>query len=307
MTVEQVEPRGTRESTIEPEALRRAAARRPLKRVIGRLLYQSHLYKQLWHERGLIALFHRIDDRYPTNPMTCSTALFRETCDFLARYFRVVPLTELLERLSVGADISRRVAITFDDGYRDNFTFAAPELRKRGLPATFFISTNFIGTDHTAWWDAEQGICSEWMTWDDVRALHEQGFDLGSHTCTHVDCGQSDADRFSEIVGSKSRLEEEIGTAVKHFAFPYGAPNHMTEENRAIVRDAGFACCLAGHGGVVAPSDSAFRLCRVPINNLWHTSPYQFGFETTRMASRSRRGRSIRVERMPLQSARRTP
>ena len=286
VTVQPVETRVLPEFTLDEKELRRAAARRPIKRIAGRLLYQSNLYTRLWRGRALIAVFHRIDDRYPTNSITCSTRQFREFCDFFTRYFRVVSLTELLDRLTAGADISRRLAITFDDGYRDNFTFAAAELRKRGLPATFFVTTGFIGTEHTAWWDAGEGIRSEWMTWSEVRRLQEQGFDLGCHTATHADCGQiSLPEALLEIVGAKSRLESEINAPVRHFAFPYGSPMRMTEENRAIVQEAGFACCLSAHGGVVSVSDSPFRLCRVPINT-WYTSPYQFAFEAARMVSK---------------------
>jgi len=285
----------TTQDGIDPGQLRRAKARRPLKRVAGRLLYESHLSSPIWRDRALIALFHRIDDRHASNQITCSTTLFRQFCDFFARHFHVIPLTDLLARLAGGADISRQLAITFDDGYRDNFTFAAAELRKRGLPATFFLTTDFIGTDITPWWDAELGIRSEWMTWNDARALHGQGFDLGAHTCTHADCGcVSGTDAHREIHGAKARLEQELGAAVRHFAFPYGGPERMTEANRAIVQEAGFESCLAAHGGVVTPGDSPFRLCRVPVNS-WYTSPYQFGFEAVRMAMRSPRGSANRA------------
>lgn len=272
---------------MDAKRLRRAAARRPLKRIAGRVLYQSSLYTRIWRGRALIALFHRIDDRYPANSITCSSTQFREFCDFFSRYFHVVSLAELLRRLASGADISRMLAITFDDGYRDNFRFAAAELRERGLPATFFVTTGFIGTDHTAWWDAEEGIRSEWMSWKEIRTLHEQGFDLGCHTATHADCGRiRGVEAVAEILGAKSRLEEEIGAPVRHFAFPYGSPPRMTEANRAMVREAGFDCCLSAHGGVVVRSDNPFQLCRVPINK-WYTSPYHFAFEVARVAART--------------------
>ena len=278
--------RAQTDDTIDERRLRWAEARRPLKRVAGRLLYESQLYSPIWRDRAFIALFHRIDDRYPSSQITCTTTLFRQFCDFFARHFHVVSLTTLLERLATGADISRHLAITFDDGYRDNFTCAAAELRKRNLPATFFLTTDFIGTDVTPWWDVELGIRAEWMTWSDVRVLHAQGFELGVHTCTHADCGCiSGVDARREIAGAKARLEQEIGAPARHFAFPYGGPERMTEANRAIVREAGFESCFSAHGGIVAPGDSAFRLCRVPVN-AWYTSPYQFGFEAARMAMR---------------------
>jgi peptidoglycan/xylan/chitin deacetylase (PgdA/CDA1 family) len=216
--------------------------------------------------------------------MTCSHAQFGVCCDFFVRYFKVVTLSELLELLRQGADISRRLVITFDDGYRDNGDVAAVELRKRGLPACFFIPTGFVGTDQTAWWDEKRGIRSEWMSWEKVRGLSAEGFELGAHTVTHADCGQiAGADALREIAGSKTQLEAAIGTSVRHFAFPYGEDNRMTEENRSIVRGTGYSSCLAANGGTVRPSDDPFRLRRVPINS-WYLSPYQFGFETISIA-----------------------
>src|SRR5205085_1426273 len=83
-----------------------------------------------------VVFFHRIDDRYSEDPNTASIADFRAICLFLRRHFRVVPLAEIVTRLTRGADVGRLAAITFDDGYRDNATVAAPQLRALGLPAT---------------------------------------------------------------------------------------------------------------------------------------------------------------------------
>lgn len=276
-------------SASYPDSARRGTGRdltatRRIKSALGQVVYRTGAHRTAWRDRAVIALFHRVDDRYPDDPVTCSRARFTQFCDFFARHFIVVSLSELLDRLRSGGDISRHLAITFDDGYRDNFHFAAPELRKRGLPASFFVATDFIGTTETTWWDARQGIRSEWMTWDEVRALHAQGFEIGSHTSTHADCGRiTGAEAVREIAGSKARLEAELGTRIRLFAYPFGDPDHMSEENITIVREAGFDCCLAAHGGIVTASDGLFRLRRVPING-WYRSPYQFGFEALRMS-----------------------
>ncbi len=259
--------------------LKSGVARRRLKAALGHLLYRTGLYKLPWRQRAMIVLFHRVDDRYPEDPITCSRAQFTAFCDFFARYFEVVTLGELLELLQRRADISRRLVITFDDGYRDNYAVAAAELRKRGLPACYFVTTGFVGTDQSAPRDARRSIRSEWMNWDQVRSLLEQGFELGAHTITHPDCGRiGGAEATREITGSKAQLEAEVGTPVRYFAYPFGRPDQMTDENRSIVRDAGFSCCLSAYGGAVGAADDPFRLKRAPINT-WYLSPYQFGFE----------------------------
>lgn len=267
----------------EDSAARRSTSRRRVAAAIGQLLYRSGLYKLAWRNRAMIVLFHRVDDRYAGTPITCSRALFAAFCDFFARYFEVIGLSELLELLRRGADISRRLVITFDDGYRDNHEVAAVELQKRGLPACFFVATGFVASDKVAWWDARRSIRSEWMSWDDVRSLLDKGFELGAHTITHADCGRmSTADATLEIAGSKAQLEAEVRAPITHFAYPYGGPEQMTEENRSIVREAGFSCCLAAHGGAVSASDSPFHLRRVPIS-MWYRSPYEFGLDAIRL------------------------
>lgn len=265
-----------------PTQARWSRGKRLLSASLGALFYESGLHRFAWRNRALIVLFHRVDDRYPTDPITCSRAQFAAYCDFFARHFKVVSLSELLDRMRRGADISQHLVITFDDGYRDNYHVAAAELRKRGLPACFFVPTGFMGTNQVAWWDQQQAISSEWMTWDEVRALKSQGFELGTHTITHADCGCISGEvARHEIGGSKTLLEAQMGDRIQHFAFPYGDQVHMTEENRSIVRDVGYGCCLSCQKGTVRASDSPFHLKRVPINT-WYSSPYDFGFVALR-------------------------
>src|SRR4029077_8989614 len=107
---------------------------RRARQFIGSLLYRSGTHRRFWKKRAAIVIFHRVDDRYVGDPITCSFAQFCAYCDFFQRYFIVVSLGELLDRLSSGQDISRHLVITFDDGYRDNARCAA-ELKRRGLPA----------------------------------------------------------------------------------------------------------------------------------------------------------------------------
>jgi peptidoglycan/xylan/chitin deacetylase (PgdA/CDA1 family) len=79
--------------------------------------------------------------------------LFRKHLDLLSRKRKVVPLAELTTALADGQDATGMVAITFDDGYLDNYECAAPVLDEFKLCATFFLATNFIGAQRWAWTD----------------------------------------------------------------------------------------------------------------------------------------------------------
>jgi peptidoglycan/xylan/chitin deacetylase (PgdA/CDA1 family) len=279
--------RGRHDASVPERATESAptnsAARRGIATALGHLLYRSGLYRLAWRNRAVVVLFHRVDDRFPEDPLTLPRARFAAFCDFFARYFVVVTLGELLERLRRGKDISRHLVITFDDGYRDNHRVAAIELRERSLPACFFITSGFVGSERVAWWDARQAIRSEWMSWSEVRSLYGQGFEVGAHTVTHADCGQIGGEHAArEIAGSKAHLEAVVGAPIVYFAYPYGAPGQMTEENRSIVRAAGFECCVSAYGGTVDPDSDPFHLRRVPLSQ-WYRSPYQFGFDAIRL------------------------
>jgi peptidoglycan/xylan/chitin deacetylase (PgdA/CDA1 family) len=253
--------------------------RRLLKHFLGMAAFRSGAYRRFFRDRALVVLLHRVNDRLKDNPISCPTARFAAYCGFFARYFHVISLGELLQKLAEGGDLSCNVVITFDDGYKDNHEVAARTLRRFGLPACFFVATNFIGSTESAWWDVERGITSQWMSWEDVRSLRKQGFEIGSHTMNHVDLGTiSGRPAVDEIVGAKERLAHELNEDPQYFSYPYGGREHLSAENREAVRRAGYTCCLSAYGGSVMPKTDFYNIQRVPLSP-WYISPYQLGFE----------------------------
>ena len=68
--------------------------RRHVKAALGRAAYRSGMHAAAWRDRAVIALFHRVDDRYPSDPITCTRAQFTAFCDFFARYFIALTITK---------------------------------------------------------------------------------------------------------------------------------------------------------------------------------------------------------------------
>ncbi|MDZ7697245.1 MAG: polysaccharide deacetylase family protein [Deltaproteobacteria bacterium] len=254
--------------------------KRGLKVILGFCLYKTGIYRWFLRDTCIIALFHRLDNDMANCGITMSVKKFQRYCDFFQKYFLVIKLEELLKRLEAGQDISRHAVITFDDGYKDNYELAAKELTDRRLSACFFIATGFINTTRIPFWDEEKSIHTMWMSWNDVRKLYEQGFEIGAHTVNHIDLGKiSGEESTNEITNSKRILEIELGIPdLACFSYPFGGKHHMLKENVEIVRKAGFKSCLSAYGGVVTPHSDLFDLNRIPITN-WYISPYQFGFE----------------------------
>jgi peptidoglycan/xylan/chitin deacetylase (PgdA/CDA1 family) len=81
-----------------------------------------------------------------------TTALFDAQMRYVSRHYRVVSLAELVRRLE-GQSSQPVVAITFDDGYRDNYQNALPVLERYGLPATIFLTTGNLDSREPMWFE----------------------------------------------------------------------------------------------------------------------------------------------------------
>ena len=104
--------------------------------------------------RGTLTLaYHRIHNGpSELNPgvFSATPATFDTQMSLVARHFDVVS-PEVVEREPDAS--GRRVMVTFDDGYRDNFTLAFPILRRHGIKATFFLTTGLIDSPSVPWWE----------------------------------------------------------------------------------------------------------------------------------------------------------
>ena len=248
-----------------------------LKFIAGSALLRSGIFPRLFRERAVILAFHRVNDLYDDS-LTVRVECFRAICELAKAQFTVVPLAEIVRRLERGLGVGNLLAITFDDGYEDNYLNAAPILEELGLPATFFVVSEFLDSDTVAWWDADLKPRPTWMRRSQVADLIARGFQIGGHTMTHVDLGkvpQAVAER--ELAGCRERLQSQLGE-VDVFAYPYGGEENLAETNRSLIAQAGFRCCVSCYGGTVKATDDPYRLRRVPVSS-WYRTPQQFALE----------------------------
>lgn len=104
---------------------------------------------------GIALLYHRIGGRdADPHSLSVPAEAFDAQMSWLSRHCAVLPLHELREGARLRALPPRAVAITFDDGYVDTLTVAAPVLAGLGLPATCFVTTEGLAGPHEFWWDA---------------------------------------------------------------------------------------------------------------------------------------------------------
>ena len=254
-------------------------ARKRIKDLLGRVADATGIFARDFRSKMVVVTFHRVNDWMAEDGITCSLERFERFCGFFSQHFRVVPLSEQVAGCRESREMGGTLAITFDDGYRDNFEVAAPVLRRHHLPATFFVATGFIGTDYAPPWDSHLSRQAGWMDWDQVRALRKMGFEIGAHTNTHVNLAGMDPDAIrQELAKCREVLQRELGEPATLFAYPFGGRDNISPASLSLVQEAGFQCCLSAYGGVNPPIADPFHLNRISIGS-WFSTPHQFGFE----------------------------
>lgn len=179
-----------------------------------------------------------------------------------------------LDKLSLYLDGKKEgkvVGLTFDDGYKNNLTNAAPILSKYNFSATCYLVSDCIGLSNV--WDLDKGTTqSPLMKEEEVVKWLNFGMSIGAHTKTHPDLRNTSTKKAQkEIIDSKTDLEKSFNVAIKDFCYPYGGFN---DELCKIVEDAGYHSAVSSIRGRAHAKSNKFLLPRIPIN--YHTLPHLF-------------------------------
>lgn len=207
--------------------------------------------------RGVRVLAYHGVEPVPSSPFSVSVEEFEKQVAHLARTCEVIDMETFLAWRD-GAFVSDRplVMLTFDDGFRNNLTHAAPILRRHGLPATFFvIGSKLDGTDE------------RFMTAAEVAELAACDlFDIGSHSTSHRSIGRISApERREEIDGSKSLLESALAREVACFCYPYGTYNDFDRDSGRALASSGYRLGFTSVNGVNFRTTDPCRLRRTKV------------------------------------------
>ena len=109
--------------------------------------------------RGVVLLYHRVADA-PGDAwgLSVSPACFQAHMELLRSEFHPMSLSELSAAARRRRVPDGAVAVTFDDGYADNFSTALPLLERHEIPATVFVATAYMGAARAFWWDELEAI-----------------------------------------------------------------------------------------------------------------------------------------------------
>lgn len=180
--------------------------------------------------------------RYNLKELSVRPAMFEKQLSYLRSHgWRSVSLKDYLAGKQGKMKLPKKsVAITFDDGFQNFFSFARPLLKKYGYTATIFLVTEKINSND-----------KDFLSWEEILRLKEEGFSFGAHTKSHAVLTSLPSEiARREIAESKKAIEEKLGEKIEFFCYPYGEFNAETQN---IVKDAGF------FGAVVTPSGPSLR------------------------------------------------
>lgn len=184
-----------------------------------------------------------------------SPEVFERQVRFLKTHkYNVIPLEELAALIKEKNKIPpKTLAITLDDGYRDNYTYAFPILKKYHIPAKIFIIVQEVGRpDRLSWSEIKEMLVSGVIT-------------FGSHTLSPEPLVniKSQAERKRQIFDSKKVLQEKLGVSINSFSYPEG----LFDQNiKQLVIDAGYKAAVATTTGLDYPADDIYLLKRLRIS-----------------------------------------
>ena len=181
-----------------------------------------------------------------------------ESLGYRARRFE-----ELIEAVRSGTSLPpRSFVVTFDDAYACVRKSAAPVLKEFDFPATVFaISSWCEHPDNTE--NHTGGISLPVMSWEDLKGLQAQGWEIGGHTRSHVHLDElDDFAAFEEILKGKSECESALGSVVTSFCYPYG---HLNSNTIGLLQRAGFRGACTVRSGIVKAKSDPFLLPRVKV------------------------------------------
>ena len=212
-----------------------------------------------------VLLYHSVGEIDPRDNIhtRVSGKAFEEQMTFLDREgYNVTGLDEIISTIKSGETLKEKtLAVTFDDGYKDNLLLAAPVLRNHGFKMTIFISPCLLGKVKTK---------RSWQKWEylsksDVKELASNGYSIGSHSLEHKNLKELKPDEaVREITESKKLLEEIINKEVCGFSFPYGLYNNRLLD---VTKKAGYQFACSTVSGINSALDgNLFSIKRTEIS-----------------------------------------
>ncbi len=182
--------------------------------------------------------------------------------NYLKKNFQIVSLDEIIKNPG-----KNKIAITFDDGCKENYTEVFPIIKKNKTPVTIFITTKYVGTNRI-WKEINpkdvKPIKRNMMSWKEIKKMKKSGLvTFGSHTHSHrVLTKLSENEIKEELEKSKEILEKELGEKILYIAYPKGRFNKKIKNK---VKDF-YSFALTTKNSFIKEKDYPYEIRRVCIS-----------------------------------------
>lgn len=200
-----------------------------------------------------ILMYHSISAADPNNSLLVSPEMFREQVKYLKEAgFTAMLLEDVVEAFSTGHVPKKPVAITFDDGYADNYSEGYKILKEFDMKATFFIITNNTDTD------------GYYLSSDQLKEMKNAGMGIESHTSRHIEFPNiSREDKKVIIQEAIDALKEKVGVDSKFLCYPVG---RYDEETMEVAEEMGVKAAVTTEGGIATADDGMYSLKRLRMS-----------------------------------------
>ena len=181
-----------------------------------------------------------------------SAADFERQMMFLReKGYTPVSIVELAEGLSGRRQLpAQPIAITFDDGYEDNFLSALPIMDRQKMRGTFFVVTGKMG---------QPG----YMNWQQAREMSERGMEIGSHTVNHFTLNEISLKELErELLSSRLMLENNVPASAPIFANPFGETAPAVVE---LLSRTGYSAACSSVVGINKSGENLYMIRRISV------------------------------------------
>ncbi|MFH0732420.1 MAG: polysaccharide deacetylase family protein [Candidatus Omnitrophota bacterium] len=203
-----------------------------------------------------ILMYHSVSEKGDDSLCVSQDSFNRQMAYIKWKGYNVISLDELVEGIKNKKAFKRdTIVITFDDGYKDNYKYAHPILKKCGFSATIFVASNAIGKE------------KERLNWQEMIEMAQNSkISFGAHTRNHSYLPEvkGEAELRNEILGSKEDIEKNIGKGADYFCYPTGG---FTEEVKTIVKESGYKGACTTNRGFARNNQDIYELKRIKIKN----------------------------------------
>ena len=217
------------------------------------LIITSYLQASNVKNSATVFMYHKFGvSKYPSTSVTISQ-LESHIKEFILNKYNILSIDLIIDTIINDGELPiNSIGISIDDADKSFYEVAWPIFKKNNIPVTLFVTTGTIGNN------------KNYLNWDQIRKLEEEGVVIGAHSHTHGHMSDLDLELVKkEIEISNKIFLKELGKIPSLFAFPYGETNNKIIN---LLKEYKFKVAFGQHSGVINETSNMYYLPRFSLN-----------------------------------------